>query len=100
MIKVLVLLALVALAVRWLTGRWPWHFLSALSPREKELARARRLLGVARDAKPVEIREAHRRKAATAHPDRGGSTPAIQELNAARDLLLANLPPPDPEHDQ
>ncbi len=104
MIKALVLLALVALVARWLTGRWPWAYLSSLSARDRKttgaMNGARRLLEVTRNATPAEIREAHRRKAAIAHPDRGGSTAALQELNAARDLLLAHLPPHDPETDQ
>ena len=101
MIKALVLLALAALAVRWLTGRWPWAFFSQpAGTGEAELAQARRILGVTRNAPPAEIREAHRRKAAIAHPDRGGSTPAIQELNAARDLLLAHHSPHDSEPEQ
>jgi hypothetical protein len=29
---------------------------------------------------------------ALVHPDRGGTTAAMQEANAARDLLLADLP--------
>ncbi|MDG6080040.1 J domain-containing protein [Erythrobacter litoralis] len=100
MTKALVLLALAALAVRWLTGRWPWEFLQARQSQADKLAAARRLLSVPRNATPAQIREAHRRKAAIAHPDRGGSTPAQQELNAARDLLLADLPPPATEPDQ
>ena len=100
MIKGLLVLALAALAVRWLTGRWPWDYLSAPSSYDSKMADARRLLGVTRNATPAMIREAHRRKAVTAHPDRGGSTAALQELNAARDLLLAHLPPPETEPDQ
>lgn len=104
MIKALVLLAVVALVARWLTGRWPWEYLSFLSSQDRKMNEAakgaRRLLGVTRNATPAEIRDAHRRKAAISHPDRGGSTAALQELNAARDLLLANLPPPNPEPDQ
>ena len=100
MMKALVLLALAALAVRWLTGRWPWDYLSAAPSRLDKPEKARRLLGVTRNATPAEIREAHRRKAAIAHPDRGGSTPAIQELNAARDLLLAHHSPHDSEPEQ
>lgn len=46
------------------------------------------VLGVRQDATADEIREAYRRKAATAHPDRGGSTAAMAELNLARDEAL------------
>ena len=101
MMKAIVLLALAVLAVRWLTGRWPWDYLTKAAPRTKnELSEARRLLGVGTTATPAQIREAHRRKAAIVHPDRGGSTSALQELNAARDLLLANSPPRISEPEQ
>ncbi len=51
-------------------------------------ARARVLLGVGPDATPDDIRAAHRRLAATTHPDLGGSHAEMQEINVARDLLL------------
>jgi DnaJ homolog subfamily C member 19 len=53
-----------------------------------ELAQARALLGVGADAGEAEIRAAHRRLVADAHPDRGGTDEAARRLNAARDLLL------------
>lgn len=45
------------------------------------------VLGFARDAAPTgaEIDAAYRRLARKAHPDQGGSTAAMAELNAARD---------------
>lgn len=61
-------------------------------PDPARLAEARATLGVAEGATADEIRAAHRRLAATAHPDRGGSTEAMQRLNAARDLLLKRAP--------
>lgn len=96
MIKVLLLAALVALACRAVLGKWPWEYLRGSDSRSAALASARRLLGVAPGASARDIREAHRRKATLDHPDRGGSTIRQQELNAARDLLLAQLPPPSP----
>ncbi len=54
----------------------------------REIAQARGLLGVGETAGLDEIRAAHRRLAAGAHPDIGGTTAAMAELNAARDLLL------------
>ena len=87
----LVIAALVAIACRWAFGKWPWDYLRAPPSRAKELARARRLLGVPADADARRIRDAHRRLAATSHPDRGGSTARLAEINAARDLLLNQL---------
>ena len=63
MIRWLVIAALLAIACRWLFGKWPWEYLSTSSTRTKELARARRLLGVKSDADARTIREAHRRLA-------------------------------------
>lgn len=53
-----------------------------------ELAAARAVLGVGRDADTDAIRAAHRRLAASVHPDRGGSAELARQVNAARDLLL------------
>lgn len=94
MIKLLVLAALVTLAVRWVTGVWPWDWLSAKrgSSRNRELARARRLLRVSPGAGREEVRAAYRRLAAETHPDRGGSAAHLAALTQARDLLLATLP--------
>ena len=91
MIRWLVIAALLAIACRWLFGKWPWEYLSTSSTRTKELARARRMLGVPADADARTIREAHRRLAAQTHPDRGGSTARLAEINAARDLLLNQI---------
>ena len=49
---------------------------------------ARDVLGVAANADVAEIRAAHRRLIASAHPDRGGSAEETRRLNAARDRLL------------
>lgn len=49
--------------------------------------RARKLLGVARDAGPDEIRRAFRARALATHPDHGGSTPAFLEIHTAYDVL-------------
>lgn len=92
MIKLLALAALVCIAVRWLTGAWPWQWLSSKPSPASELARARRLLQVSPAASPEEIRAAYRRNATEMHPDRGGSDARLAALNAARDLLLSQLP--------
>jgi hypothetical protein len=49
--------------------------------------RARKLLGVARDASPDEIRRAFRARALTTHPDQGGSALAFLEVQTAYDVL-------------
>lgn len=92
MIKVLAIAALACLAVRWITGAWPWDWMSAKPKRASELAQARRLLRVSPTATPDEIRAAYRRLVVDMHPDRGGSDARLAALNHARDLLLANLP--------
>jgi hypothetical protein len=47
------------------------------------------ILGLAPGSTAAQIREAWRAKAPAAHPDRGGSTAAMAELNAARDDALS-----------
>jgi len=59
------------------------------APRADEVAKARALLGVSADADAAEIRAAHRRLIASVHPDRGGTEALAAQINAARDLLLA-----------
>ena len=92
------LLAVLTVIFRWALGKWPWDYLRGPTARQQSVSRARKLLGVAASADHKEIREAHRRLSAMAHPDRGGSKAQMQELNAARDLLLNELPykPPEP----
>lgn len=46
------------------------------------------VLGVARTATADQISDAYRDRARKAHPDAGGSTAAMAELNAARDAAL------------
>ena len=50
---------------------------------------AKDILGFPRSAKPTpdEIQKAWRRKSAENHPDRGGSTEAMQDVNMAKDVL-------------
>ena len=97
MLKALIILALVCAIWRWALGAWPWEHMLARPSRSSELERARRLLGVRKLATHRDVREAHRRMAATLHPDRGGSDAKLAEINAARDLLLAQLPKEPPE---
>ena len=94
--KLVWLLVLATLACKLFLRRWPWELLGVphATP-EKERARA--LLGVRRDASRIEIIEAHKQLVALIHPDRGGTNEHVHEANAARDLLLAGLPPRVPE---
>jgi hypothetical protein len=55
------------------------------------VAEARALLGVGEGASVADIRDAHRRLIATAHPDAGGSDDLAARANAARDTLVAEM---------
>lgn len=81
-----VVAALVIWLVWWLMKKPPQR-------RPSAVAAACRTLGVSGDADADAIRAAHRRLIAEIHPDRGGSAEEARRVNAARDLLLARLPP-------
>lgn len=82
-VKALVLAAVAALL-------WLWWRRSArpaaMTPRE-----ARELLGIDGGANLAQIRDAHRRLIAKVHPDSGGSDALASRVNAARDILVAEL---------
>jgi hypothetical protein len=90
-IRFLALALLLAVACRWIFGKWPWEYLPAQSATDRALAQARATLDVPRHASEDEIRLAHRRIATINHPDKGGSAATLQEANAARDLLLDHI---------
>lgn len=92
MLRALILIAIVCLLCRWALGKWPWEYLRGETAREAALRRACSLLGVEIGAGREDVIAAHRRLTALVHPDRGGTTAAMQEANAARDLLLDDLP--------
>lgn len=92
MMRALILIAVVCLFCRWAFGKWPWDYLKPTPTRQQAVFRARKLLGVEAGVGRDEIIAAHRRLTALVHPDRGGTTIAMQEANAARDLLLDELP--------
>ena len=91
MSKLVLLLVAVTFGCKLITGRWPWQFILPPSRSAAE-QNARVLLGVARLASRDEIIEAHRRLITQIHPDRGGTAGLVHEANAARDLLLGQLP--------
>ena len=88
--RLLLVAAIVVLGWKLFTGRWPWE--PKGGGRAQAVSRARNLLGVSAAASREEILGAHRRRVASVHPDRGGSNTAVHEANAARDLLLSELP--------
>jgi hypothetical protein len=92
MLRILLLAALASVVCRWALGQWPWDYLRGPSTRQQAMLRARKLLGVEAGANRDDVIAAHRRLTALVHPDRGGTTAAMQEANAARDLLLSDLP--------
>ncbi|ATE63334.1 molecular chaperone DnaJ [Rhizorhabdus dicambivorans] len=61
------------------------------TPPRMDVEEARRVLGVEPGADPDAIRNAHRRLVAKVHPDQGGSAELASRVNAARDILLAEL---------
>lgn len=92
MIKLIWFVVLACGACRLLLGKWPWQFLSVKPGQRREIEQARRKLGVQSRASRQEILDAHRRLMAEVHPDRGGSSERVHEVNDARDLLLDTLP--------
>jgi hypothetical protein len=88
--KLLVFAVIAVFGWKLLVGRWPWQ--PKISTRAQAVFRARKLLGLRADAPRNEIIEAHKRLMAMVHPDRGGSNDQVHEANAARDLLLDELP--------
>jgi len=90
MLKLAVLLIIAIVIFRWAFGFWPWHLAKGPETRKaaNELASARRVLGVAPGADRTEILAAYRLAMTRAHPDRGGSTTRVHEVDAARETLL------------
>jgi len=90
MINLLLFAAVVVLGFKLVMGRWPWE--PKVSTRAQAVFRARKLLGVSAVASREDILTAHKRLVTIVHPDRGGSSAQVHEANAARDLLLDDLP--------
>jgi DnaJ homolog subfamily C member 19 len=89
-LRLLILAGIAVLGWKLMTGRWPWE--PKVSTRAQAVFRARKLLGVSAEASREEIVVAHKRLVSMVHPDRGGSNGQVHEANAARDLLLDELP--------
>lgn len=92
MLRILLIIGVACVACRMIFGKWPWEYLRGATTRSLALERARKLLGVEESAGRSEIVEAHKRLVAVVHPDRGGTSDQVHEANAARDLLLDDLP--------
>ena len=90
MTKLLLLAAVVVLGFKLVIGRWPWE--PKRASRAQAVFRARKLLGVSAAASREDVLTAHKRLVTMVHPDRGGSNAQVHEANAARDLLLDELP--------
>ena len=92
MIKLLFFAAILSLICKLLTQRWPWELMGTKPTRSQALFRANKLLGTRADASRTEVIEAHKRLIALVHPDLGGTNDQVHEANAARDLLLDEMP--------
>ena len=90
MVKLLLFVAVVVLGFKLVMGRWPWE--PKVATRAQAVFRARKLLGVSAAASREEVLTAHKRLVTIVHPDRGGTNAQVHEANAARDLLLDELP--------
>ena len=90
MIRLLLLAGVIVLGFKLVLGRWPWE--PKVSTRAQAVFRARKLLGVNAAASREDILTAHKRLVTIVHPDRGGTSAQVHEANAARDILLDELP--------
>jgi len=90
LMRILIFAAIGVLGWKLVTGHWPWE--RKLTTRAQAVFRARKLLGITAAASRDEVLAAHKRLIAMVHPDRGGSDDQVHEANAARDLLLDELP--------
>jgi uncharacterized membrane protein YccC len=92
MLKIAAILFVICLLWRWGFGQWPWEAMRAVPTRSQAISKARTLLIVKAGASREQIKAAHKRLVSAVHPDRGGTSAAVHEANAARDLLLDELP--------
>ena len=92
MTRIIIFAVIGCVACRLIFGKWPWQFAQGKSTRAQALFRARKLLGVRENASRQEVLQAHKQLVAMVHPDKGGTNEQVHEANAARDLLLDELP--------
>ena len=92
MLRIVLIAVIICVGCKMIFGRWPWDYLRGSSTRQQAIFRARKLLGVRAEAQHQEIVEAHKRLITMIHPDRGGTNEQVHEANAARDLLMDELP--------
>lgn len=92
MLRIVLIVVIICVGCKMIFGRWPWDYLRGSSTRQQAIFRARKLLGVRDEAQHQEIVEAHKRLITMIHPDRGGTNEQVHEANAARDLLMDELP--------
>ena len=93
--KLLFFAVIAVIGWKMVTGRWPWE--PKRAARAQAVFRARKLLGVSATSSREDILAAHKRLMAMVHPDRGGTSGQVHEANAARDILLDELPYDPPE---
>ena len=91
-VRLLFFAVVISIGCKVALGKWPWDFLRSPPSRSQALFRARKLLAVRQGAGRDEIIDAHRKLLAVVHPDKGGTNAQVHEANAARDLLLDELP--------
>jgi hypothetical protein len=89
--KLIIGAALMATALLWAAYRRKQASHSSNHVSSMDVAAARALLGLPANASLADIREAHRRLIAKVHPDAGGSTELANRVNAARDILVAEI---------
>lgn len=95
MMKLVIFAGLAVLLFKMLVGRFPWE--PKPSAKQRALDHARSVLGLSKNPSREAIVTAHKEIIAKVHPDRfpegeRGADDAAYEANAARDLLLADLP--------
>lgn len=82
-----ILAALAAGAVHRVLNRQP----APSRPAQPDLKDAYALLGLPETATPEDVRATHQRLMQRLHPDKGGTDALAQQINAARDRILAAL---------